>query len=170
MFVYNTSIHEGTQYIPHELVFSQLARIPNNSSVNNLRNETYEFYLEELNNQLVKSQESAKHNLNQAKEKSKYYYDKKQKAINFKPDRLAGYDYIVTTFNVSTFSLLDIAECGAFNLQPINSAIFIQFLLEILIYNIIKGQTPSSGLKKNNTDTQSLTSTALFLQMIPVKV
>nr|KAF7392448.1 hypothetical protein H0235_017447 [Vespula pensylvanica] len=30
------------------------------------------------------------------------------------------------------------AECGAFNLQPINSAIFIQLLLEISIYNIIK--------------------------------
>ncbi|KAL2730681.1 hypothetical protein V1478_005094 [Vespula squamosa] len=49
------------------------------SSVNNLRNETYAYYLEELN-EINNPQESARHNFIQAKERSKYYYDKKQKA------------------------------------------------------------------------------------------
>ncbi|KAL2735627.1 hypothetical protein V1478_003267 [Vespula squamosa] len=52
MFSYNTSVHESTQYTSYELVFGQLARTPNNSSINNLRNETYAYYLEELNEQL----------------------------------------------------------------------------------------------------------------------
>ncbi|KAL2723571.1 hypothetical protein V1477_019422 [Vespula maculifrons] len=41
------------------------------------------YYLAELNEQLNRSQEVAKHNLNRAKERAKRYYDKKQRPVNF---------------------------------------------------------------------------------------
>lgn len=83
MFSYNTSIHEGTQYTPHELIFGQLAKTPNDSTRNDLKDETYASYLGELTEQLQKSQEAAKENLERAKIKSKGYYDKKQKVVSF---------------------------------------------------------------------------------------
>ncbi|KAL2723856.1 hypothetical protein V1478_008369 [Vespula squamosa] len=49
MFSYNTSVHEGIQYTPHEVIF------------------------EKLTEQITKSQEVASHNLNREKERSKYY-------------------------------------------------------------------------------------------------
>ncbi|KAL2711937.1 hypothetical protein V1478_018172 [Vespula squamosa] len=43
----------------------------------------YPYYLEELNEQLSKSQETARHNLNRVKERFKYQYDKRQEPVNF---------------------------------------------------------------------------------------
>lgn len=79
MFSYNTIIHEGTRYTPHELVFGQLAKTPNDITFNDLRDETYASYLAELTEQIQKSQEAARENLENVKIKSKEYYDKKKR-------------------------------------------------------------------------------------------
>ncbi|XP_035742199.1 uncharacterized protein LOC118450499 [Vespa mandarinia] len=84
MFSYNTSVHEGTLYTSHELVLDQLARTPNESIYNDLQNETYAHYLGTLNEQINKSQEAAKQNFINAKNRSKKYYDKKQRVVDFK--------------------------------------------------------------------------------------
>lgn len=84
IFSYNTSVHEGTRYIPHELVFGKLADVP--SIDNNIRgntNESYTEYLTSLFNRVRDAQEIAARNLNRAKERSKYYYDRQVKPQRF---------------------------------------------------------------------------------------
>jgi len=45
MKVYNTTVHEGTQYTPHELVFGRSARVLTNSILpNDKSNESYSKY------------------------------------------------------------------------------------------------------------------------------
>lgn len=83
MFSYNTSVHEGTRHTPHELVFGRLEKTPNDATFNDLRHEIYASYLAELTEQLQRSQEAAKENLENAKVRSKKHYDKKQKVVNF---------------------------------------------------------------------------------------
>lgn len=65
------------------MIFGQLAKTPNDSTYNDLRDETYASYLAELTEQLQKSQEAARENLERAKIKFKGYYDKKQKVVSF---------------------------------------------------------------------------------------
>lgn len=83
MFSYNTSVHEGTKYIPHELVFGRLVRASIDSVYNDLHDEKYAHYLADLIGQLEKSQEAAKVNLDDAKVRSKKHYNKKQKTVSF---------------------------------------------------------------------------------------
>ena len=48
-FSYNTSIHEGTGYTPHELVFGKIVRVPSRKRVpEDFENETYNHYLSKL--------------------------------------------------------------------------------------------------------------------------
>ncbi|CAK9796607.1 Retrovirus-related Pol polyprotein from transposon 297 [Anthophora quadrimaculata] len=83
MFSYNTSVHEGTQYTPHELVYGKLARTPSSdASPLDLADESYTNYLRELNLKIHEIQTQAKENLNQAKQKYKHYYDRKIKPLN----------------------------------------------------------------------------------------
>jgi len=83
-FSYNTSVHEGTQYTPHELVFGKLARVPSSETLpEDVSNESYADYLTTLYNRLRDTQEIARTNLQRAKERSKRYYDKKIKPCNF---------------------------------------------------------------------------------------
>lgn len=44
------------------------------------------------------------------------------------PTDLVKYEYATTSLNISTFSLLDIADCEIPNLQPNNITIYIQLL------------------------------------------
>lgn len=84
-FSYNTSVHEGTQYTPHELVFGKLARVPSREPLpEDIVNESYAEYLTELYNRLRNVQENANHNLKAAKERSKRYYDKRINPRKFK--------------------------------------------------------------------------------------
>ena len=85
MFSYNTSVHEGTKFSPHELVFGRIAREPSHEPVieENLE-PTCKEYLEDLNNILFQLQTLARENLTQAKVKSKEYYDRKINPQNFK--------------------------------------------------------------------------------------
>jgi len=87
---YNTSVHKGTKYIPHELVFGRVARVPTSSTLADDKcNESYSEYATALFNRLFDAQASARKNLEHAKLRSKQYYDRK---IN--PQAFSKDDYI----------------------------------------------------------------------------
>lgn len=78
MFAYNTSVHEGTRFTPHELVFGALARAPSSDNPPTLTpDESYNHYLADLQVRLAETQDTARRNLTGAKQKSKTYYDRK---------------------------------------------------------------------------------------------
>jgi len=84
-FSYNTSVHEGTKYTPHELVFGKIARVPTSETPpEDLSNESYTEYLTALYNKLSNVQNAARDHLQKAKEKSKMYYDKRINPYTFK--------------------------------------------------------------------------------------
>lgn len=84
-FSYNTSVHEGTRYTPHELVFGRMARTPSsNPDVTDIADESYKGYLTNLFSKLTDTQAIARENLIAAKQKSKNYYDRKMNARTFK--------------------------------------------------------------------------------------
>jgi transposase InsO family protein len=84
-FSYNTSVHEGTQYTPHELVFGKVARTPTCEVLpEDISNESYAEYLTNLYNKLRDMQETARGNLERAKLRAKRYYDKKMNPCSFK--------------------------------------------------------------------------------------
>jgi hypothetical protein len=78
MFSYNTSVHEGTQYTPFELIFGKIARLPSAYiPIDGNLELTYQEYLTDLFDKIRDLQEIARHNLIRAKQRSKEYYDKK---------------------------------------------------------------------------------------------
>ncbi|XP_046141954.1 uncharacterized protein LOC123987841 [Osmia bicornis bicornis] len=82
MFSYNTSIHEGTKFTPHELIFGKKARQP--SSVKPIDSlKTYPEYIEKLIQTLYNLREIAKSNLEKEKHRQKHYYDRKIRPINY---------------------------------------------------------------------------------------
>jgi len=84
-FSYNTSVHEGTQYTPHELVFGKTARVPTSEiPPEDLSNESYTEYITNLYNKLSDVQNAARNNLQRAKKRSKIYYDKRINPHSFK--------------------------------------------------------------------------------------
>lgn len=84
MFSYNTSVHEGTKFSPHELVFGRIARTPSSfPPIEENAEETYKEYLENLFDRLRELQETARTNLIAAKQRSKGYYDRKINPQNF---------------------------------------------------------------------------------------
>lgn len=88
-FSYNTSVHEGTSFTPHELVFGKLARVPSTETPpEDLGNESYNYYLSNLCEKLAFAQEIANENLKRAKEQTKRYYDKRTRPYNFKLGQL----------------------------------------------------------------------------------
>jgi hypothetical protein len=92
-FSYNTSVHEGTRYTPHELVFGRIARTPtSNPDVTDVVDESYRNYLTNLFNKLTDVQAIARENLIAAKRKSKAYYDRKANAKTF---RAGDYVYLL---------------------------------------------------------------------------
>lgn len=78
-------MHEGTEYTPHELIFAKTARIPTTQIFpEDINNESYTHYLENLYNKIRISQENARSNLINAKLRSKKYYDRRINPYNFK--------------------------------------------------------------------------------------
>ncbi|XP_026830978.1 uncharacterized protein LOC113563519, partial [Ooceraea biroi] len=84
-FSYNTSVHEGTQYTPHELVFGKIARAPSSDvQLENEPNVAYSDYLTSLFDKLRHAQTAARENLIQAKIRSKEYYDRRANPREFR--------------------------------------------------------------------------------------
>ena len=74
---YNTSVHEGTKFSPHELVFGHLAREPTSEMIIEENMEpTYVEYLRDLFDKINTVQQMARENLMKSKLKSKEYYDR----------------------------------------------------------------------------------------------
>ncbi|XP_025161027.1 uncharacterized protein LOC112589987 [Harpegnathos saltator] len=85
MFSYNSSVHEGTSYRPHELVFGKSVRTPSSDPpIEDNLSETYKDYLTTLFNRLKTTQELARENLCGAKARSKRYYDRNLNPQNFR--------------------------------------------------------------------------------------
>ena len=85
-FSYNTSVHEGTGYTPHELVFGKIARVPSRKRVpEDFENETYNQYLSKLSIRMQELQTAAAEKLNQSKLRYKKYYDRHINAETFRP-------------------------------------------------------------------------------------
>ncbi|XP_043604719.1 uncharacterized protein LOC122577454 [Bombus pyrosoma] len=85
MFSYNTSVHEGTKFSPHELVFGHLAREPTGEMMIEENIElTYAEYLRDLFDKINTIQQMARENLMKSKLKSKEYYDRRINPQNFK--------------------------------------------------------------------------------------
>ncbi|XP_076384553.1 uncharacterized protein LOC143263569 [Megalopta genalis] len=83
MLSYNTSVHEGTLFTPHELVFGNLARLPSADSRFTTSDESYSDYLQNLQEKLSGTINQARQNLDGAKARSKKYYDRKINAQTF---------------------------------------------------------------------------------------
>jgi len=77
MKAYNTSIHEGTKYTSHELVFRRSARVPNSILSDDKDNESYSEDATALFNRIFDAQVLSGENLEHAKIRSKQYYDNK---------------------------------------------------------------------------------------------
>lgn len=89
MFAYNTSVHEGTHFTPHELAFGSLARVPSSNNPPAITlDDSYNHYLADLQARLITVQDTARQNLTGAKRKSKAYYDRKVNPKTFKPGDL----------------------------------------------------------------------------------
>lgn len=85
MFSYNTSIHESTNYSPFELVYGRVPRLPSaHEHIEENLEPTYQEYLIDLFNKIRDSQEEARKNLINSKERSKRYYDRKLNVQAFK--------------------------------------------------------------------------------------
>jgi len=90
MKAYNISVHKGTKYTPHELVFGRSTRVSTSSILpNDKSNESYSEYATAVFNRIFDSQASARENFEHAKIRSKRYYDRKANIQLFNKD-----DYI----------------------------------------------------------------------------
>lgn len=102
IFSYNTSVHEGTKYSPYELVFGRLVRLPSaHPKIEENTEITYQDYLNDLFNKLYEIQTIARSNLIQAKERSKYYYDRNLNPQKFK---VGSYVYLLREPKKGKFS------------------------------------------------------------------
>lgn len=96
MFTFNTTPHTSTNYTPFELLYGAKPRLP--SSIHNPPEPqyTYDNYAQELKKRLQSTQAIARENLQEKKEKSKQYYDKCSKVVNFNVgDKVLLYDQSV---------------------------------------------------------------------------
>jgi hypothetical protein len=78
MKAYNTSVHEGTEFTPHELVFRRTARVPaSNQSADDNDNESYPEYATALFKRIFDAQTTARQNIKLAKIRYKRYYERR---------------------------------------------------------------------------------------------
>lgn len=77
IFVFNTTTHTSTKFMPHEMMFGRLPNIPGclQKQAPEVR-YNYESYIQELRSRLQSCYTRAKENLITQKERNKEYYDK----------------------------------------------------------------------------------------------
>ena len=78
MFTYNTSVHEGTKFTTHELLYEKFARARSvDTSFDKMRKVMYDAHLRGLQPKIFKSFDRARVNHNETLFRSKTYYDRK---------------------------------------------------------------------------------------------
>ena len=80
---YNTTVHEGSGYTPHEIVFGLTARTPTSFPPRE-HLLTYNEYMADAAQSLAQLRMLAAMNLTQSKYKSKFYYDQRQNIRHFR--------------------------------------------------------------------------------------
>ncbi|XP_045456466.1 uncharacterized protein LOC123666419 [Melitaea cinxia] len=83
MLTYNSSVHTTTKFTPYELLFGHKPFIPD-SIFDSRPDVTYPEYTKMLHHRLKVSREKALQNINASKERSKTYYDKHSRPIQYK--------------------------------------------------------------------------------------
>lgn len=83
MLTYNSSVHTTTKFTPYELVFGHKPYIPD-SIFESRPDVTYPEYIKMLHHRLKVSREKALENIKTSKEKSKTYYDKHTRSVQYK--------------------------------------------------------------------------------------
>lgn len=83
MLTYNSSIHTTTRFTPYELIFGHKPFIPD-SVFNSDPEVTYPDYVKMLQHRLKYSREKALENIRASKEKSKTYYDRHTRPVQYK--------------------------------------------------------------------------------------
>lgn len=88
MFVYNTTPHSTTKFMPYELVFGHKPSIPHSFMKPPEPFYNYDNYVKELNYRMQTSFKLAKKNIIDSKINSKNYYDKSLNPVVFKSNDL----------------------------------------------------------------------------------
>ena len=83
MFFFNTSVHSSTGITPHEAIFGKPARIPS-KFVDETIPLMYTQCVDDLLNRLSETQAQVHGQLNAAKMRMKWYYDRKLNQLDFK--------------------------------------------------------------------------------------
>ena len=121
MLSYNASVHEGTKFSPHELVFGKRARLPTSfPSTDHL--ETYGSYLQELVKHLDHTRSIAANNLVQAKYRSKMYYDRRAHESNF---AIGDYVFVLRDPPLHKFDKLYDGPYSIIEILELNNAVLI---------------------------------------------
>lgn len=113
---YNTSVHASTRYTPYQLLFGFLANIPINLKGQPGVCYNYDNYANEIRSRLQNSYQLARKNILQSKEKSKKYYDKGSREVNFQVGDLVLIRNETATNKFSPIWL------GPYQVEKINSA------------------------------------------------
>ena len=93
MFTYNTTPHTATGYTPFELVYGHQASLPTALFKPPRATYSYEDYAQELRERLRATNQNARENIKEEKQKPKVHYDKTAKEIKFKVgDKVLVYD------------------------------------------------------------------------------
>lgn len=115
MLTYNSSIHTTTRFTPYELVFGHKPFIPD--SIFELRSDiTYPEYIRMLHHRLKISRDKALQNIQASKEKSKTYYDRHSRPVQYK----AG-DYVYLKNHLRLRKALSPLWKGPYKIVRVNS-------------------------------------------------
>ena len=85
VYAYNCTPHEATRVSPYELLFGRKPKLPIDTLFDKAREEsvakTTHEYLEQLQEQIVKTNEIVIKHTQKSQEKQKKYYDRKSKSV-----------------------------------------------------------------------------------------
>ncbi|KMQ86221.1 enzymatic polyprotein endonuclease reverse [Lasius niger] len=84
MFTYNTTLHTATRYTPFKLVYGH--QVDLSTAMTKPPKSTYDYndYAQELKERLRATNQHAKENVKEEKQKAKKHYDKTGKKTKFK--------------------------------------------------------------------------------------